>query len=87
MKTTIDRDGRLLIPEEIRRQAKIEPDSELEMRVVDGRIEIQPAATRVKLVREGHLLVAVPEVEVPPLTVDEVEKTRQSIADERGQEG
>lgn len=83
MRTTIDADGRLVIPPEIRRQAHLEPGTEMNIRWNDGRIELEPAYTPVRLVREGHLLVAVPEVEVPVLTDEVVEETRQKLLDER----
>lgn len=84
MKTTIDSAGRLVIPKEIRRQAGLRPGMPLEVRWQDGRIEIEPAALPVTLVREGHLLVATPQMEVGPLTAAIVEDTRQELAHERG---
>jgi hypothetical protein len=45
----------------------------------DGRIEIEPATAPVKLVRRGRFLVAVPEAEIEPLTVESVEATRQAL--------
>jgi hypothetical protein len=56
----------------------------LEVRCRDGRIEIEPQALPVKLVRRGHLVVAVPESDIPPLTVERVEQTRQEVIGERG---
>jgi AbrB family looped-hinge helix DNA binding protein len=83
MKTTIDSAGRLVIPKEIRRAAKLEPGMELEVRWENGRIEIEPATMPVRLIKEGRWLVAVPEGEVPPLTAEVVEETRQQILRER----
>ena len=76
MKTTIDADGRLVIPKEIRRQAGLRPGMPLEVRWHDGRIEIEPATLPVRLVRKGRLLVAVPETDIEPLTATTVEATR-----------
>jgi AbrB family looped-hinge helix DNA binding protein len=84
MKTTIDAAGRLVIPKEIRRQAGLQPGMRLEVRWHDGRIEVEPAAVPVKLVRKGRLLVAVPETAVGDLTAETVEETRQALAGERG---
>ena len=39
-----------------------------------------------KLVQQGHLLVAVPETDVPPLTVDLVQATLDRLREERGEE-
>jgi AbrB family looped-hinge helix DNA binding protein len=84
MRTTIDSAGRLVIPVEIRRQAGLRPGAPLDVRWRDGRIEIEPAAAPVTLVRRGRFLVAVPEAEIETLTAELVEETRQAIARERG---
>jgi AbrB family looped-hinge helix DNA binding protein len=86
MKTTIDAAGRLVIPKQIRQQAGLRPGMTLEVRCHDGRIEIEPAPARVRLVRDGPLLVAVYEDEVGEIPADLVETTRQAIEDERFQE-
>ena len=52
----------------------------LEVRCRDGRIEIEPAALPVKLVRKGRLVVAVPETDGEQLTAETVEATRQALA-------
>ena len=79
MKTTIDRAGRLVLPKAIRREARIEPGADLEIRVRDGRIEIEPAPLEVKLRKRGILTVAVPTRPVPPLTQEEVATTIASL--------
>ncbi len=58
----------------------------LDVRWRDGRIELEPAATPVKLVRKGRLLVAAPVTEVEPLTAEAVEETRRALQDERASE-
>jgi AbrB family looped-hinge helix DNA binding protein len=83
MKTTIDSAGRLVIPKEIRQQAGIKPGMPLEVRWREGRIEIEPAPLPVKLVRKGHLLVAVPQEDVGLLTEETVEETRMFLRKER----
>jgi AbrB family looped-hinge helix DNA binding protein len=83
MRTTIDHAGRLVIPRAIRHQAGIQPGTVLDVRWNDGRIEIEPAPLRVKLVREGRLLVAVPEETVEELPAQTVEATRQALSQER----
>ncbi len=86
MKATIDADGRLVIPEKIRRQAGLRLGMSLEVRWQDGRIEIEPAAASVKLVRRGRLLVAVPETAIEELSAETVEETRRALRRERGSE-
>ena len=78
MKTTIDPAGRLVIPKEIRREAGLKPGMPLDIRLRDGRIEIEPAPLPVRLVRKGKLLVAVPGTEVAALTTETVERTRRA---------
>ena len=83
MKTTIDSAGRLVIPKEIRREAKLVAGTVLQIRWRNGRIEIEPAPVPVKLVRKGKLLVAVPRSEAQPLTSGTVEATRKKLREER----
>lgn len=79
MKTTIDAAGRLVIPKEIRRLAGLQAGMPVEVRFHDGRIEIEPAALPVRLVRKGRLVVALPEAEVEKLTAETVEETRRAL--------
>lgn len=83
MKTTIDPAGRLVIPKQIRQEAGLRPGMPLDVRWRAGRIEIEPAPLPLKLVRKGRLLVAVPDKDVPGLSTDTVERTRQTLRRER----
>jgi len=84
MRTTIDSAGRLVIPKEIRQQAGIRAGMSLNVRVKEGKIEIEPAPVNIKLERHGRLLVAVPQEPIPPLASQTVEETRRRIRRERG---
>jgi AbrB family looped-hinge helix DNA binding protein len=86
MKATIDGSGRLVIPKQIRREARLAPGTLLEVRWRDGRIEIEPASTPVRLQRKGHLLVAVPRHRLPELTPELVERTRAALLEDRSAE-
>ena len=55
------------------------------MKSVDRRIEIESEAAPVKLVRKGRFLVAVPLQAGPSLTIEDVERVRQKIYEERAQ--
>ena len=79
MTITIDGSGRLVVPKEIRRQACIRPNSRLEVRFRDGRIEIEPAPVPVRLERKGRLLVAVAPKGIEPLSGEIVERTRRDL--------
>ena len=86
MKTTIDDSGRLVIPKEIRREARLAPGASLEIGWHDGRIEIEPAPAAVRLQRRGRLLVAVPKGRLPELSPEVVEQTRLKLLEDRGGE-
>jgi AbrB family looped-hinge helix DNA binding protein len=83
MKTTIDAAGRLVIPSEIRRAAKLSAGATLDVQWRDGRIEIEPVAEPVSIHRRGQLWVAEPKQPLPALTNAEVEQTCAALRDER----
>jgi AbrB family looped-hinge helix DNA binding protein len=84
MVSTIDSAGRLVIPKEARRQAGLQPGMPLEIRVREGRIEIEPAALDITIKRRGRFHVAVPKTPIPALTHETVEQTRRALRRERG---
>jgi len=79
MKTTIDQAGRLVIPKRIRDRLGLRGDEQVEITERDGRIEIELAPTDVELVRDGSVLVARPDRELPPLTDDIVRETLEHV--------
>jgi AbrB family looped-hinge helix DNA binding protein len=83
MRTTIDAAGRLVIPQAIRREVGLGPGAEVDVRLVDGRIEIEPAPAPVRLERRGRLVVAVTPEELGTLSAAVVEKTRADLRRER----
>jgi AbrB family looped-hinge helix DNA binding protein len=83
MISTIDSAGRLVIPKEVRRQAGLEPGMPLEVRVREGRIEIEPAPLEVRIEKRGRVVVAVPKAPTKALTADAVEQTRRALRRER----
>ena len=87
MRTAIDSAGRLVIPKKIRQEANLRPGAALEIEWRDGRIEIEPAPLRVRMVRKGHVVVAVPTESVAPLTSETVEAVREDLRLERTQRG
>ena len=68
MRTSVDSAGRVVIPKDLRERLGIRRGRPLEIRERDGRIEIEPAATPMALVRRGAGRVAVPAEKLPPLT-------------------
>ena len=51
----------------------------LEIRVGDGRIEIEVATTPMALQKRGKDIFAVPEVEMPTLTAEDVRDTLERV--------
>lgn len=83
MKTTIDAAGRLVIPQRIRKEAGLEAGVDLEVRCIDGRIEIEPSALAVRVEKRGRFTVAVATSPVPTLRAEVVERTRRAVEEER----
>jgi AbrB family looped-hinge helix DNA binding protein len=79
MRTTIDKAGRIVIPKAMRDELGLNGGAELEISLVDGRIEIDLVPTPVRLERRDGRLVAVPDREMPPLTAEMVRETLEKI--------
>ena len=71
----MDRAGRLVLPKAARERAGLAAGMPLEVRVVDGRIEIEPATARVSVEKKGGFWVASPVEDVPVLRQEEVDRT------------
>jgi AbrB family looped-hinge helix DNA binding protein len=79
MRTTIDGAGRLVIPKAARDELDLSPGTELELRVVDRRIEIEIPPTHMRLVGHNRGVVAVADREMPVLTVEMVRDTLDHV--------
>jgi AbrB family looped-hinge helix DNA binding protein len=79
MKTTIDAAGRIVIPADIRRAAGLVAGSEIEVRVRGGVVELEPAATPIRLVKRGKLKVAAAEATQETLSEETVRETMDSL--------
>src|ERR1051325_11490504 len=79
MRTTIDGAGRIVVPKALRNVLGLEENQELEIRAVDGRLEVEPAPTPIRLVRRGKGLSAVSERELPELTAETVRAALESV--------
>lgn len=66
--------GRLVVPKHCETLG-LYGGAELDARARDGRLEFEPVATPMHLERHGNGLVAVPEVELPVLTGEQVRET------------
>lgn len=72
MKAAIDAAGRVVVPKSVRDELRLEPGAELEIRIRDGALVLEPVTTPVVLVRRGRVVVAKPKAPLPKLTDDDV---------------
>ena len=73
MTTTIDNAGRVVIPKSLRDQMGLAPGTEIEIRMRDGHLEIEPVAV-MTMAKRGRFFVAVAPPGTPearPEAVDE----------------
>jgi AbrB family looped-hinge helix DNA binding protein len=80
MRTTIDGAGRIVVPKAIRDELGLMGGAEVEIRLVDGRVEVEPvgAVMRVERAADGHP-VAVPDRELPVLTAERVRDLLEQV--------
>ena len=79
MITTIDRAGRIVLPKAIRDRARLAPGIPLDVRVVGGTVEIEPARAPVTVQKKGGLWVAAPASAMPVLTQDQVDAAVDAV--------
>lgn len=79
MRTTIDKAGRVVVPKAMRDELGLDGGSEVEIALVDGHVEIEPATSHIRLERRGGRLVAVADRDMPPLTTEMVRDTLEKI--------
>jgi AbrB family looped-hinge helix DNA binding protein len=80
MRTTIDGAGRIVVPKPIRDELGLTAGAEIEVRLVDGRVEIEPVAPAMRVERgaDGYP-VAVPDRELPVLTAERVRDLLEQV--------
>lgn len=77
--TKMDRVGRLVLPKAIRLACGLKPGMPLTISVHDGRVEIEPQAREIRIVRKGGLLVAEPTENSEPMTNEAVQAVVDSL--------
>ena len=75
----MDSAGRIVLPKAIRDRARLKPGAALEVRVVDGRIELEPAYAKVRIEKKGDFWVARHLADVPVLTQEQVNATIDAV--------
>ena len=83
---TIDSAGRLIVPKAIREEAGVLPGVPLRITLHEGRIEIEPAPRKIRIIEKGGLHVAIPQEESTTLTEDTVHKTLHQIRNRRAKD-
>ena len=79
MRTTIDGAGRIVIPKPVRDQAGIGAGAEVDVEFRDGRIEIEPTPTDMRLVRDEAGSILEPGAEMPLLTAEQVRDVLERV--------
>ncbi|MCK9517737.1 MAG: AbrB/MazE/SpoVT family DNA-binding domain-containing protein [Dehalococcoidia bacterium] len=78
MRATVDSQGRITIPDELRKQAGIEPGMEVELRWCGDHFEATPSGAY-RLERRGPFLVAVLEEPSPTVSAEEVNEIIEEL--------
>jgi AbrB family looped-hinge helix DNA binding protein len=61
MTVTMDSAGRVVLPKAIRERAQLSPGTEFHIRVIDGRVELEPVYADVTIEKRGSFWVAAPK--------------------------
>lgn len=79
MRTSIDKAGRIVVPKPLRDELRLMEGQALDIRSVDGRLEIVVEPTPMRLTRRGRGAAAVPERALPVLTAEQVRQTLERV--------
>ena len=79
MKATMDAAGRIVVPKSLRLALGMVPGQPLEFRAGDGRLEVEIAATPMRLEVRGRGVVAIPDTKLPALTAEPVRDTLERV--------
>lgn len=79
MQTTIDRAGRLVIPQALRQALGVPDGGRVDIEEVDGGLVIRPHVVTKHLEDRGGVAVCVPDEPLPTLTADQVRDLLESM--------
>jgi AbrB family looped-hinge helix DNA binding protein len=68
-----------VVPKALRDELGLSAGTAVEITTRDGKLVIEPAATKMRLVKRGKGLVATTEEPLPELTADDVRSVIQSL--------
>ncbi|HEX5967774.1 MAG TPA: AbrB/MazE/SpoVT family DNA-binding domain-containing protein [Intrasporangium sp.] len=75
MRTTIDAAGRVVVPKALREAMRLRPGQPIDIVFVDGHLEIEVSPASVHVDDAQGFPIAVPDDDVPPLTIEVVRET------------
>lgn len=75
----MDRAGRLVVPKPLRDALCLEAGTALEVRAREGRLELEPVAVPMRLVRRGKGLVATTDEPLPRIDANDVRAVLESL--------
>jgi AbrB family looped-hinge helix DNA binding protein len=78
MRVTIDHAGRVVVPKRLREELQLQAGVVLEIRAREGRLELEPVAAPMRLVRRGKGLVATTDQPLPRISADDVRAVVES---------
>jgi len=67
------------VPKALRQALGLRPGQSLDIRAGDGRLEIEIAATPMRLKKRGKGVIAVPDDDLPVLTAEQVRETLERV--------
>jgi len=79
MRVAIDAAGRMVVPKSLRAELGITGPAEVEVVSADGHLELSVPDTPAHVEMRDGFAVIVPEVPMPPLTVDDVRKALEEV--------
>lgn len=79
MRVTIDRAGRVVIPQTLRHRLGLDPGTRLEIEEVDGAVLLRPESTVQAVVADDGLPLLRAPGDAPPLTAEDVRRVLEDV--------
>lgn len=72
-----------MVPKALREQAGLLPNTELEIRMLDGALVLERKSVDIRIERRDGLAILVAPAGTPKMTAEQVDAVREEIRDER----